>query len=618
MKTPQILSFLIIFFSGLSLNGQNIKTKLLYAVESNSASTQNTRPEYLIPTIENLLLNLKYPNNALRFDTVLNANRLIESFEIDTYLEEIIKLYSDENSLSIEKDSMRVISDSEILNSIRGYDDFLYIKTNSIGSRNLEFQFFRYEIDKIAFASAIPIRNYQGSSSIIINTDSDSSERLALLVKAIKQVFKETNQVPKGRILVNAPLDQDGTYYFAVGDTIKLKGELVDNDSKEEFYQYSWRERISEEEHVQFISFAENSPEQSIVLDTPSCFNIGLLVNDGISDSKEEDSVRVCVKIPPSIRAYEWNVYFNRKLSYTFLTSHSDQYYKEYFQRIPVTILGSDFSELELNINAAPKTSKNEKSGLRILSEKVKQIDLDSFRNENRFKYDVFFFYKIDSFSTIISNSKEQSYYSVRSEIYFSPEFKPIHNNQADHALNLVCTENGVKSEPVNFNLSIKRRFPVMLRTGVEYLTFGKQDSALIASEGFPLTNGWYNPIGLRIVTSPHFNLLLDYKRLQNPDERFDPILSLGIELPLDFKNGRFSLGPYSKIGSALSSSFPDVNIFEGGAVVSVNNIFNSSFSGFIVDLGLNCGYIGQLSPITDNGAGGFSCGLNFHVAFAN
>ncbi|MEO0585626.1 MAG: hypothetical protein AAF135_25675, partial [Bacteroidota bacterium] len=346
---------------------------LLYAVDVNLNPDQ---PQYFIPTIENILKNLRYanPQRSKRFAYVENANRLKEDGNIYNYIKVIFEDYiSSERNIrpSTSRDNLA----GEITDFIKSYDEFLYIKINSGQLGFIEFQFYRYEIldddslslqiDTLFVPGSreivsvdrmidLPVHKYKRSSSIFINLQDDSENQVAALRNAISQVFDETNQAPEVLIIGNGKMYND-TMFFALGDTIELRAEVFDPDSRKELFSYDWRQ-IAPEEIVPGFTLTNNQARERVVINTEGCYTVGVEVNDGIQDSEEEEIVfcltRKPILILNSVAKEEAAI-----IAYqSYLLSGRKRFLLENYQLLDGIIECKDTSQLQLSIEIRPIT----------------------------------------------------------------------------------------------------------------------------------------------------------------------------------------------------------------------------------------------------------------------
>jgi len=290
---------------------------LLYAVDVNLNPDQ---PQYFIPTIENILKNLRYANSqrSKRFAYVENANRLKEDGNIYNYIKVIFEDYIS-SARNIRPSASRENLAGEITDFIKSYDEFLYIKINSGQLGFIEFQFYRYEIldddslslqiDTLFVPGSreivsvdriidLPVHKYKRSSSIFINLQDDPSTQIVSLRNAVSQVFDETNQVPEVLLTSGGDL-YENAYYHAIGDTVELRAEVLDPDSKTEFFSYNWRQ-ISPDTLVPGLVLENNRTIQKFILETKGCYTVSVTVNDGTHDSNEAERT-FCVRKKPTI-----------------------------------------------------------------------------------------------------------------------------------------------------------------------------------------------------------------------------------------------------------------------------------------------------------------------------
>ncbi|MEL6699875.1 MAG: hypothetical protein AAFP89_26865 [Bacteroidota bacterium] len=284
---------------------------LLYAINVNADPDQ---PQYFLPTIENILKNLRFADRkrTIRFKEIENANRLKEDANISNYISTVFEDYILKQVDRRPSESRTSVAE-EISDYIKSYDEFLYIKINAGQLGFIEFQFYRYEILKDTTFSYqidsttkrewsiidLPVHKYaKRSSSVFINLQDESNNQIIALRNAISQVFDETNQPPEALIVGNGRMYND-TMFFALGDTIKLKAEIFDPDSRKELFSYEWRQ-MAPEERVPGFTLTNNLSEEQLIIPFEGCYKVGVKVNDGIQDSEEEEMV-FCIARKPTL-----------------------------------------------------------------------------------------------------------------------------------------------------------------------------------------------------------------------------------------------------------------------------------------------------------------------------
>jgi len=266
--------------------------RLLYYIEDSKYTS------FYVPYIETYLKNLsyKYTTTDPVFSEVISLNRLYENRKIEgTIIDAFI--YADRKVTTLQNSRERDRRDAAIANSLLNYDRFLIIKINPF-KELLEYQFLMFDVikNKTPRVKDIPLLKSYGCSSIFISpTAVTAKDELAF---AIKQVCPEVNESPVAQISINSkiPASPYDTVFVKVKDTLKISAIAIDADSPNELFTYKWT--MSNDMLYGQISYGKAM--QKLVIDTPSMFNMDLVINDGISKS-QKTTITVRVIDPPTI-----------------------------------------------------------------------------------------------------------------------------------------------------------------------------------------------------------------------------------------------------------------------------------------------------------------------------
>jgi hypothetical protein len=291
-------SFILILFSfniqaaAQQASGPKQPQRLLYYIEDSKYTG------FLVPYIETYLKNLSYQYKTTEpvFSEVISLNRLHENRKIEgTIIDAFI--YADRKSTTLQNSRERDQRDAAIANSLLNYDRFLIIKINPF-KELLEYQFLMFDVikNKTPRVKDMPVlKSYRSSSTFINPTVVLAKEELAF---AIKQVCPEVNESPVAQISINSkiPASPIDTVFVKVKDTLKIAAIAIDADSPNELFTYNW----TMSDDMLYGQMSYGKANQKLVIDTPSVFNIDLVIHDGISQS-QKTTITVRVIDPPKI-----------------------------------------------------------------------------------------------------------------------------------------------------------------------------------------------------------------------------------------------------------------------------------------------------------------------------
>ena len=457
------------------------KYNLLYAVDI----TKNTDDSnFLIPTIENILRRFKFPdkNRSPRFNHITNINRLREDKEINLYITEVFEDYLSNNNVDFDLSKDRKSSKEEVIKKILGHKDFLYIKIRNLEDRFIEYQFYRYLVNSQSALKAVeilaqkdklhygdlPVHEFISSSSTFLKLDEEFSLQINKLEKALKQVFCETNKKPLGKINTIYKIEKD-TVHFSKGDTIKLSAQVIDYDSRREFFSYSWRQIKMNDSQVA-IELRDDQIHQEFVINHTDTFQIGLIVNDGIMDSEEKKITIIVIEKPKLIpKKYRWQTRKRNQLKDQVITSTNPyswatkiyikktaigfKYLDEEEQIAQGLVFSSNFSETDLIVEHSNFQSAELIDDTPILSLEIPALNKDSII---RFEYETDNVYSLGTFQSFFNAND-----SVKSDSFnFAVQTRSSHNYlppAGTYRFNLFAQQNGISSEPIVLTTLIRR-----------------------------------------------------------------------------------------------------------------------------------------------------------------
>jgi hypothetical protein len=294
-RISSIILFLLFHTIGTlaqQINKRPPVSRLLYYVDDSRYEA------FLIPFIETYLkdLSLKYKDPQPVFSEVISLNRLFENRKIEGKIIDAF-IYADRKTTSLQNSRERDRRDATIANSLLNYDRFLIIKISAFREL-LEYQFLMFDVikNKTPGVKDMPVlESYRSSSTFLNPIAPTAKEELAF---TIKQVCPEVNESPEARISINSKIPSSlfDTVFIKVKDTLKISGLVIDPDSPNERFTYTWR--VSDE--MLYGQLSHGKATQKIVLDTPTVFNIALTVGDGITLSPKT-TVTVKVIDQPTI-----------------------------------------------------------------------------------------------------------------------------------------------------------------------------------------------------------------------------------------------------------------------------------------------------------------------------
>lgn len=293
-----VCSIILIFFShnfqavAQQTAGSKQAQRLLYYIDDSKYTG------FLIPYIETYLKNLFYQYKMTDpvFSEVISLNRLYENRKIEGRIIDAF-IYADRKSTTLQNSRERDQRDAAIANNLLNYDRFLIIKINPF-KELLEYQFLMFDVikNKTPRVKDMPVlKSYRSSSIFISPTAVTARDDLAF---AIKQVCPEVNEPPVAQISINSkiPASPTDTVFVKVKDTLKISAIAIDADSPNELFTYNW----TTSDDMLYGQVSHGKAMQKLVIDTPSVFNINLVINDGISQS-QKTTINVRVIDPPTI-----------------------------------------------------------------------------------------------------------------------------------------------------------------------------------------------------------------------------------------------------------------------------------------------------------------------------
>ena len=609
--------------------------KLLYAVEIYADSNES---QFLVPTIENLLIRLNIPNSGgkLRFNQgVDNINRLREEKDIYQYIFRTWESYSS-TRLEWVSSPLRDTFEQEVVNRIKSYDDFLYIKINPQQSGYIEYQFYRYLIDKDSSFQAeikvgnrssrskyvdLPVHHYLRSSSIFLNPADAPQRQISSLQKALKQVFCETNVRPTGQIIAPHPKVRD-TVYFSTRDSISLTAQVFDSDSRDELFTYGWRQ-IEPDSSLPPLNLKNDLAHQKFLVQVSGCYQIGLRVGDGIVSAEVEDTITICVTHVPEISALKvpgnsWNT----SISFKKTLSGRGRFLRKYSEPVWGLISYTDPTAVRIKIKHAPYTPTSIQNKVKLISQRIQppyEKTRTSFENRYAFAYNIGAFYDIAPISYRDKPIRARKYIEPRKSVtdstFFLNTFTPQQFSlpSGTYTFQLQAEENGLVSEPILLETRVWTYSMISTETALGILFQNDTTNAAYFLIGgkLELFPGYYLRAGITI-NSPRDTLLFNTGLLVGVDMDILGLFRKGSRIrSLYAENEELGLSVFYLFGDNAKTSlyqnlytgtYGKLNLSGGTRQISIRAGFKTeNFSQnrdlvrdhFLVELGLHV-YLGR------------------------
>lgn len=380
---------------------------LMFVIEN---VIDNEGPQYLMPIIEKIFEELKVSgvDQKPRFSTIDNLNELQEEKEMLTYIERIGEYYSEDKPEFIpspQRDSF----EQHVFNRIKNYHDFLVIKIYPVKNELVDYHFIRYtkepdstmENDREQGGTSKnyePIHKKFKKDNVIINLGNDLQFIKKELTKSIKEVFCETNIPPQATIEINHPTRNDSSF-VALGDSILLKANIEDPDSRIESMRYQWRQVTTDSFSIPLKAQAYT---QTLIAKEKGCFEVGLYVFDGRSYAETEDTLTICLRDKPEIKP-RTNLYFDKdvwlsEIEYKRSLFLGGKYVGTRSQIASGVIMASQADSVELSIGHSETNSLQQKEEIKFFSLRVDTLDKDLikyYERKNDYKYSLGLFYDI-------------------------------------------------------------------------------------------------------------------------------------------------------------------------------------------------------------------------------
>ncbi len=305
------------------------------------------KPEHIayVPEIEDVLEDLViYDESGYgKKYAVFNIVRLlIEGQENENKVKEIRQYYDD--SLDLQDPNRDVIYDL-IRDSLDTSSSFLEVKVKLI-NEILFFEFIRYDVQNQKGVQKF-VYNRNSATSTINLTEVNRVNVKEIFKIAINKVFPKTNQPPEAEIIANK-LKINDAYYFGVGDTIRIFGQVVDYDSPEEDFSYAWRQISGKQ--TENYPLLPNLQIQEIHPKVKNSFQIGLIVNDRINPSEKEDIATFNVIQRPIIGSIHFGKTGSRiARSYYWIFDGAPYYYFDKAPALSIDLLVDERFKLDTN-----------------------------------------------------------------------------------------------------------------------------------------------------------------------------------------------------------------------------------------------------------------------------
>ena len=348
----------------------------------------------LIFKIEEILESLHHRSfvDSNLFEQVNYLNSFYQSIEFLEQLRFVLGFHKPGTTVNVLDTLIR----NEVFDHLMSHKYFLTININKT-LNNLEYQFYLYNsfdyhnylTDRPSLRSLDQLNPKKHSFKI----DIASEDYLIQLENGIKTLFDSTNFQPISKVSVLGFKDSPNTVHISITDTIIITGQhSKDEEIPPENLTFKWRQLLNKRDETllmnKIIKLEKNGMTQTIFFSASGYYSIGLTVNDGIVDSKE-DTLHIEVYDPIELFKSKYSFYQHIDRP-PVQVLYEKLFPKDKFQNDASSL--NFFIKNKANINVEIKKGNDKKNELsyKLIYHNLKTPELEFRKDfqENLYRYD--------------------------------------------------------------------------------------------------------------------------------------------------------------------------------------------------------------------------------------